>query len=256
MKSKTIATIRELLYEGELTEQEMEQLKLDERKGVQKLLQSYKRFLEKEEEKKRQWESMWTIERSLYEKGCEYIAGVDEAGRGPLAGPVVAASVILPKDFDLVGVIDSKQLSIKQREYFFEKIKQSAISYSIAVISNEQIDEQNIYEATKKAMRKAILETSIKPDFVLIDAVELEHLPFPSKSLIKGDERSISIAAASILAKVTRDELMDKIAEQFPEYQFDKHKGYGTREHLEALKRFGPTPYHRFSFAPVKKLSS
>src|SRR5699024_4507302 len=156
--------------------------------------------------------------KELHKKQYKFIAGTDEAGRGPLAGPVVAASVILPKDFNVIGITDSKQLTEKDRNYFFEKIKEKAIDYSIYSIDHQEIDRINILEATKKAMEKSLLDLKRFPDYALIDAVNIQGTPFPVKSIIKGDDLSISIAAASILAKVTRDQVMEQIAKEYPEY--------------------------------------
>jgi len=256
MKAKPIATIKQLLKEGKLTGDKLEQLRVDSRKGVQNLLRSYDRSQAKKEELKKRFKKMWHIEQTLYEAGVDLIAGTDEAGRGPLAGPVVAASVILPKSFNVIGIIDSKQLTKKEREYFFEKIQEESIAYSVFTIDNHEIDRINILEATKQCMEHSLLNLQPQPDYALIDAVRLENLSIPSKSIVKGDEKSISIAAASILAKVTRDRIMLDIARDYPDYGFDKHKGYGTKDHLEKLKKLGPTPYHRYSFTPVKNLSS
>lgn len=254
MKSKTIAGIKKLLEEGQLGEENIAQLRSDPRKGIQNLLRSYDKRQAEHLELKKRFQKMNQIEESLYDRGVNFIAGTDEAGRGPLAGPLVAASLILPKNFSVFGITDSKQLTQEQRAYFFNIIKEEAIDYSIYYIDNKTIDQINILEATKKGMKNSLLQLKQKPDFALIDAVELGAFPIPRKSLIKGDERSISIAAASILAKVSRDKKMLEIAREYPGYGFEKHKGYGTREHLDALERLGPTPYHRTSFAPVKNL--
>ena len=197
--------------------------------------------------------NLYEYEDKLYQEGYTYIAGVDEAGRGPLAGPVVAAAVILKKGAKLKYVNDSKQLSEKQREKALEEIKKHAVSISIAVSSVEEIDRINIYRATREAMHSAIDKLSIKPEFVLIDAMPME-MAIPSLSIIKGDTLSISIAAASIVAKTTRDQYMIEMDKLFPEYQFKKHKGYGTKEHLDLLKLYGPTPIHRKSYEPIKSM--
>lgn len=197
--------------------------------------------------------NLYQYEEKLYQEGYTYIAGVDEAGRGPLAGPVVAAAVILKKGAKLKYVNDSKQLTEKQREKALEEIKKHAVSISIAVSSVEEIDRINIYRATREAMLSAIDKLSIKPEFVLIDAMPMEML-IPSLSIIKGDTLSISIAAASIVAKTTRDQYMIEMDKIFPEYQFKKHKGYGTKEHLELLQQYGPTPIHRKTYEPIKSM--
>jgi len=254
MKSQSISTLKELFKAKELTESHIKELRTDSRKGVEQLLRSYDKKQEEKKELEKKFEDMWTFEKELHKKQYKFIAGTDEAGRGPLAGPVVAASVILPKDFNVIGITDSKQLTEKDRNYFFEKIKEKAIDYSIYSIDHQEIDRINILEATKKAMEKSLLDLKRFPDYALIDAVNIQGTPFPVKSIIKGDDLSISIAAASILAKVTRDQVMEQIAKEYPEYGFDKHKGYGTKEHIEILQKLGPTPYHRYSFTPIKKL--
>ncbi|HLQ70237.1 MAG TPA: ribonuclease HII, partial [Bacillota bacterium] len=207
MKEKSITMLRELIFKGHLTQKELDELKNDPRKGVQKLLLSYEKrqIYQKKQEKK--YMEMQYFEQKLQQSGFHYIAGIDEAGRGPLAGPVVAAAVILPKNIKLIGLNDSKLLSEEKRNMFFDKIKAEAISYGISVVSNEVIDDINIYEATKMAMRHAVDKLSVRPEYVLIDAMELGDLSCPEKAIIKGDQRSISIAAASVLAKVTRDQI-------------------------------------------------
>lgn len=203
---------------------------------------------ERLEAQKELLEKMLSYERNLWSKGMEYIAGVDEVGRGPLAGPVVTAAVVLPKDFSLLGVNDSKKLSEKKREELFDQIREAAICYSIGRREPERIDEINILEATKEAMCDAVNGLSVKPDHVLIDAVKLKNLDIPQTSIIHGDALSVSIAAASILAKVTRDREMIEMAKIYPGYSFEKNKGYGTKAHYEGLAEFGPTPIHRRSF--------
>lgn len=197
--------------------------------------------------------NLYEYENKLYEQGVSYIAGVDEAGRGPLAGPVVAAAVVLKKGAKLKYVNDSKQLSEKQREKALEEIKKNALSISIAISSVEEIDQINIFRATREAMQSAIHKLSIKPEYVLIDAMPME-LDIPFLSIIKGDTLSISIAAASIVAKTTRDQYMIEMDKLFPEYHFKKHKGYGTKEHLEIIHKLGPTPIHRKTYEPVKSM--
>jgi ribonuclease HII len=196
---------------------------------------------------------MYEYEHKLYQAGINYIAGVDEAGRGPLAGPVVAAAVILKKDAVFKYVNDSKQLTEKQRDLALIEIKENALSISIAIGSVEEIDLINIYRATREAMVSAIKKLSIKPDFLLIDAMPME-IDIPAESIIKGDTLSVSIAAASIVAKTTRDAYMMEMDKLFPLYQFKNHKGYGTKEHLEALSLYGPTPIHRKSYEPIKSM--
>lgn len=193
-------------------------------------------------------QEMLSFERELWSAGKEYIAGVDEVGRGPLAGPVVTAAVILPKDFSLLGVDDSKKLSPKRREELFEQIKEAAVCWAIGRREPDRIDEINILEATKEAMLDAVKALPVKPDHVLIDAVRLQGLDMPQTSIIKGDARSVSIAAASILAKVTRDREMVEMAGIYPGYAFESNKGYGTAAHYEGLRKLGPCPIHRKTF--------
>ena len=192
----------------------------------------------------------YKYERELNSKGITLIAGVDEVGRGPLIGPVVASAVILPKDFKLPGLTDSKKLSEKKREIFYEIIKKESISIGIGVISEKRIDEINIYEATKEAMYEAINNLNPKPEHVLIDAMKLS-LDVPSTSIIKGDLLSISISAASVIAKVTRDHMLYDIDKEYPMYDLKNNKGYGTKKHIEAIKKYGITKYHRLSYKPV-----
>ena len=192
----------------------------------------------------------YKYEEELNQKGITLIAGVDEVGRGPLIGPVVAAAVILPKDFHLEGLTDSKKLSEKKREHFYEIIKQEAIAIGVGIVSEKRIDEINIYEATKEAMKEAINNLSIKPEHILIDAMPLE-LDIPRTSIIKGDLLSISISAASVIAKVERDHMLYDIDKEFPMYDLKNNKGYGTKKHLEAIKEYGITKYHRLSYKPV-----
>ncbi len=189
-------------------------------------------------------------EKELYQKGIKLIAGVDEVGRGPLIGPVVAAAVILPKDYHLEGLTDSKKLSEKKREAFYEIIKKDAIAIGIGVIDEKRIDEINIYEATKEAMYMAINNLNPKPEHILIDAMPLS-LDIPTTSIIKGDYLSISISAASVIAKVTRDHMLYEIDKEYPMYDLKNNKGYGTKKHIEAIKKYGITKYHRISYKPV-----
>ena len=191
-------------------------------------------------------------EKELYNKGYSLIAGVDEVGRGPLVGPVVAAAVILPKNYKLEGLTDSKKLSETKRNYFDEIIKRDAISYGIGVIDNNIIDEVNIYEATKLAMKQAISNLKIKPDYVLTDAMKLD-IDIDFKPLIKGDLRSLSISAASVIAKVYRDNLMYLLDKKYPYYNFKNNKGYPTKDHIEAIKKYGIIKEHRISYHPVSE---
>ncbi len=196
---------------------------------------------------------LYLYEQDLYDKGVKLIAGVDEAGRGPLAGPVVAAAVILKKDAKFTYVDDSKKLTEKQRNLALIEIKENAIAIGIGISSVEEIDLINIYRAAREAMLSAIQQLSVKPEFLLIDAMPME-IDIPYLSLIKGDALSVSIAAASIVAKTTRDAYMMEMDKLFPHYGFKNHKGYGTKEHLEALEMYGITPIHRKTYEPIKSM--
>ena len=190
----------------------------------------------------------YTIEQSLIDKGYIYVCGVDEAGRGPLCGPVVAAVCILPMGLYIEGLNDSKKLTPKKRKEVFNKIIENAVTYCIAEASVEEIDELNILEADMLAMRRAVEGLSIKADFAIIDGNVSRGFNIPTMTVIKGDATSPSIAAASILAKVTRDEMCEKMDKDYPEYGIGKHKGYGTKQHMDALRKYGPSPIHRKKF--------
>ena len=193
-------------------------------------------------------------ERKLYEQGYELICGCDEAGRGPLVGPVVAGAVILPKNYHLEGLTDSKKLSEKKREIYFEQIKEDAIAYGIGIVDAKTIDEINIYEASRLAMKKAMENMKVKPEYILTDAMPINDYPVPVEAIIHGDGLSITIAAASVLAKVTRDHIMYELDQKYPQYEFKKHKGYPTKRHLELLRLYGPTEDYRFTYRPVHDL--
>ena len=197
-------------------------------------------------------DEMWLFEDQYKEKGYAVICGVDEAGRGPLAGPVCAAAVILPDHLDIPGLNDSKKLTDKRRRELFPLIKEQAIAYGIGLADHNEIDQNNILQATYLAMERAMEALCVKPDLALIDGNRAKDFGIPVKTIVKGDSLSASIAAASILAKVTRDDIMLEMAQQYPEYGFDVHKGYGTKAHYEALKAYGPCPIHRMTF--LKKL--
>ncbi len=190
-------------------------------------------------------------EKELYDKDITLIAGVDEVGRGPLIGPVVASAVILPKDYILKGLTDSKKLSEKKRDYYYDIIKKDALAIGIGIIDNDIIDEVNIYEATKLAMKEAINNLDIKPEHILIDAMKLD-IDIPTTSIIKGDFKSQTIAAASVIAKVTRDKMMYELDNDYPEYNFKNNKGYPTKDHLDAIEKHGILKQHRKSYGPVK----
>ena len=202
----------------------------------------------KEKEQER-LEKLKEIEKDLYSKGAKKICGIDEAGRGPLAGPVVVASVIMPEDSFIEGVNDSKKISEKKREKLYDEITQSAIAWGIGIIDQKEIDEINILNATKKGLTTALNELTQRPDIILVDALTgIDTLGIPYQSIIKGDAKSYSIAAASIIAKVTRDRIMKQWDEIYPEYGFERHKGYGTKAHIEVIKNNGICPIHRKTF--------
>ena len=192
--------------------------------------------------------NMWLIENEVFEQGYKLVCGVDEAGRGPLAGPVCAAAVILPPNLEIPGLDDSKKLSDKRRRELFPIIQEQAVAFGIGFASHEEIDEINILQATFLAMERAVAQLSVKPEFALIDGNREKDFGLPVKTVVKGDSLSASIAAASVLAKVSRDVLMEQYAEEYPQYGFAIHKGYGTKAHYEALQQFGPSPIHRMSF--------
>jgi len=254
MNKKPIHKLKKMFEEKEMTRAMMEELRSDKRKGVQRLLEIYERKRQLEEKQKQDFLMKQKFDAGYRVDGDDLLAGVDEAGRGPLAGPVVAAAVILPHDFKLLGLDDSKQLTEMERNALCAYIKRYAISYSIQAVSASEIDCINIYEATKKAMKKSLLALETRPNMALVDAVKLDGLHFPAKAVIKGDAKSLAIGAASILAKVARDGMMDELDKAFPEYGFGNHKGYGTKQHIDALKKYGPTEYHRKSFVPVQNL--
>ncbi len=248
MTNKSIAEIKKQL--GAVTSGELESLleyyEKDSRAGVVKLVETHRNKLAKLEEEKQR-----TIQMSRYEKEYSdytYICGIDEVGRGPLAGPVVAGAVILPNDCDILYLNDSKQVSEKMREKLYDEIMEKAIATGIGMVSPQVIDSDNILQATYAAMRLAIENLTVKPDILLNDAVTIPEIDIPQIPIIKGDAKSISIAAASIIAKVTRDRLMVQYDELFPEYGFASNKGYGSAKHLEALREFGYTPIHRMTF--------
>ena len=205
-----------------------------------------------EEQELLRQEKMKETEKRLFGEGYKYIAGVDEAGRGPLAGPVYAAAVILPPDIRLDGINDSKKLSPKKREALFDEITEKAIAYSIFPVDEKTIDEINILRATYMAMNGAVNSLSPKPDYVIIDGNSIKDMVIPHETIVKGDAKSISIAAASVLAKVARDRYITEMSEIYPEYGFEKHKGYGTKEHTDAILKYGASPIHRKTF--LKKL--
>ncbi|WP_045515513.1 ribonuclease HII [Neobacillus niacini] len=254
MKVQTIAEIEKQLNDIKAESDPIfKRIQQDERKGVQNLIHKWHRRMQQERQLQEKFNEMNGYENKWRAQGYKYIAGVDEVGRGPLAGPVVAAAVILPKDFFLPGIDDSKKLSEKKRNEYNEIIRREAIAISVAKIDAGEIDTINIYEATKKAMLAAIAFLAPNPDILLVDAMRLET-PFVVEPIIKGDAKSVSIAAASIVAKVARDSLMVELSAEFPEYGFQNNMGYGTKEHIQGIQKHGITPYHRKSFAPIKDM--
>ncbi len=250
----TIQSIRQLLLEiDSIDDIRLTALKEDPRKGVQAIVNKWQRDFDKKQDQLADLELRLEFERRAHLTGHRYVAGIDEVGRGPLAGPVVAAAVILPDDFNDFRVNDSKKTSKAVRNELFDIIEAQAVAIGVGSVSQKMIDKINIYEATKLAMTAAVNELSVAPDYLLIDAMKLPTL-LPQESLIKGDARSLSIAAASIIAKVTRDRLMEEFSKQYPGYGFEKNAGYGTKEHLSGIKSYGICPLHRKSFSPIKEI--
>ena len=247
---KTISEIKEefAAASGSQLDRIIEKYRSDERSGVKKIIEKTLKDIEKAKAERERLERMLLYERKYYEEGKTLIAGVDEVGRGPLAGPVVTAAVILPKNCMIEGVNDSKKISDKKRRALAEDIKEKAVAYSISMENCGVIDEINILQATLRAMKKAVESLSVKPEKVLVDAVHIPDIDIEQAAIIKGDEKSLSIAAASIIAKVTRDDLMIEMDKIYPEYKFASNVGYGSKEHTEALKKYGPCPIHRRSF--------
>ena len=225
----------------------------DLRSGVQKAIEKRKRVIQAELDEDLRLEQMLRYEKELYQAGYQRIAGIDEVGRGPLAGPVVAAAVILPPGCKIKGLNDSKKIPKKKHQEIYQAVMDKALAVGIGLMDSEIIDQVNIYEATKLAMKKALSKLSLKPDYLLIDAMKLD-VDIPQESIIKGDANSLSIAAASIVAKVTRDKLMADYDKEFPGYDFAKNAGYGTKNHLQGLDRHGVTPIHRKTFEPIKSM--
>ena len=250
----TIKEIKERLATiDDLDHPLFEELILDGRAGVQAAISKRKRELQKQVDEDLRLEKMLAYEKELYAQGIDLIAGVDEVGRGPLAGPVVAAAVILPKACKILGLNDSKKIPKSKHKEIYEAVLQNAIAIGIGIKDNQVIDQVNIYEATKLAMMEAIGQLEPQPQHLLIDAMKLD-LPIPQTSIIKGDANSLSIAAASIVAKVTRDQMMEEFDKEYPGYDFAQNAGYGTAKHLAGLDQLGVTPIHRRSFEPVKSM--
>lgn len=248
----TLQQIEQRLSRKNVSDEWVKQLSQDPRIGVQRLVQRYQTQRKRERRLKEHWEAMLQHERFYRAQGLVHIAGVDEVGRGPLAGPVVAAAVILPESAYIPGLNDSKQLTSTARMQISAEINRVAVAWSTAAIPVTRIDEINIYRASLEAMKTAVWRLNTFPDVLLNDAVLLPELPIVQEKIVKGDTRSVSVAAASVMAKVTRDRLMTKLAKEFPQYGFERNMGYATAEHLKALRQFGVTREHRRTFAPVE----
>ena len=250
----TIKEIKEQLANIQrLDDPLLAELEQDSRSGVIQAIAKRKRDIQKRIDEDERLEGMLTYEKECYARGMELIAGVDEVGRGPLAGPVVAAAVILPKACKIPGLNDSKKIPKYKHKEIYEAVLQNAIAIGIGIKDNHVIDQVNIYEATKLAMMEAIGRLDPQPQHLLIDAMKLD-LPISQTSIIKGDANSLSIAAASIVAKVTRDQMMEEFDREYPGYDFAQNAGYGTAKHLAGLDKLGVTPIHRRSFEPVKSI--
>lgn len=251
---KTIKEITAAFKAAQTYAEWMEDYKSDERVAVQKAIIQFEKRMEKQRKVQQSHDEKLAFDCSFLQNDSQYIAGVDEAGRGPLAGPVVTAACILPNNCqELIGINDSKQLSKELRQSYVERIKQHALSYSIHFQPVEEIDRLNILEATRQSMTKSVQQLSIQPDVVIADAMVLP-VEMEQHSIIKGDAKSLCIAAASILAKTARDEYMEQLSQQYPQYGFEQHAGYGTKQHLQAIETFGVTKEHRTTFEPIKSI--
>ncbi len=248
-----IKEIKEILQNNPTPEQ-VNGLKIDERAGVQKLLSVYFKHLEDEAQEVVRFAKMLTFEKKYWQQGIEYVAGCDEAGRGPLAGPLVVAAVILPEDIFINGLNDSKKISAKKRDTLYAEVCAKALSITVNIVGPKDIDELNIYQATKISMEKCLVNLKPYPQVALIDAMPEKIDDMQIESLVHGDSRSASIAAASIIAKVTRDRIMVELDKQYPQYGFAGHKGYGSQKHMNAITDFGPSIWHRRSYEPIKSL--
>lgn len=240
------AMFKECTYEEFLVKKEL--FKDDGRKNVEALIKKYERGYLKAIKSVEEYEKRCSYENRLADEGILLVAGVDEVGRGPLSGPVCCGAVILDRNVPILGIRDSKKLSHSQREELSEEIKEKAVAWALGSASVHEIDTMNILNATKLAMKRALMKLDPLPQHVLIDALHLEDLPFPQTAIIKGDDLSVSIGAASIIAKAARDKYMEEISEKYPQYNFASNKGYGTEEHIRAIKQYGPCPIHRRTF--------
>jgi ribonuclease HII len=249
----TIPEIKEQLNNGTFKQEHFTLWKQDPRRGVSCLLARHQRRQQQHDKECVRLEQLLTFEKKLWSQNKALVAGVDEVGAGPLAGPVVAAAVILPVSYTLCGVNDSKKVSPSKREILARTLRQDAIALGIGSCSPKEIDQFNIYQASLLAMHRAIQQLNPEPNHVLIDGRHISALGLPQTRIIGGDARSHTIAAASIIAKVARDHMMEEIAKDYPDYGFERHRGYGTAAHLQALHTLGATPWHRQSFAPVRR---
>ncbi|MDO5787546.1 MAG: ribonuclease HII [Phascolarctobacterium sp.] len=248
-----ISEVKELLA-GEPTAEQLATLKDDERSGVQKLVAAYYKRLEKAALEKERFAKMLTYEKEYYAQGVRYVAGVDEAGRGPLAGPLVIAAVILPQDVFISGLNDSKQISAVKRDKLYDEIIAKAVAIEVNIVSVSNIDKYNIYSATQRGMAEVLEHLPVRPQVALIDAMPVQVKDMETVPIVHGDALSVSIAAASIIAKVTRDRIMERLDEKFPAYGFANNKGYGSGAHMQAIAEFGATRWHRRSYEPVKSM--
>lgn len=248
-----INEVKELLA-GTPTCEQLAELKADERSGVQKLLAAYYKRLEKAAQEKERFTKMLSYEKKYYAQGIQYVAGVDEAGRGPLAGPLVIAAVILPQDVFISGLNDSKQLSAAKRDKLYDEVLAKAVAIEVNIVSVSNIDKYNIYTATQRGMAEVLEHLPVRPQVALIDAMPVEAKGMETVSIIHGDALSASIAAASIIAKVTRDRIMERMDVLYPAYCFASNKGYGSGAHMQAIAEFGATKWHRRSYEPVKSM--
>ena len=248
-----INEVKELLA-GTPTCEQLAELKADERSGVQKLLAAYYKRLEKAAQEKERFTKMLSYEKKYYAQGIQYVAGVDEAGRGPLAGPLVIAAVILPQDVFISGLNDSKQLSAAKRDKLYDEVLAKAVAIEVNIVSVSNIDKYNIYTATQRGMAEVLEHLPVRPQVALIDAMPVEAKGMETVSIIHGDALSASIAAASIIAKVTRDRIMERMDVLYPAYGFANNKGYGSGAHMQAIAEYGATKWHRRSYEPVKSM--
>ena len=248
-----INEVKELLA-GTPTCEQLAELKADERSGVQKLLAAYYKRLEKAAQEKERFTKMLSYEKKYYAQGIQYVAGVDEAGRGPLAGPLVIAAVILPQDVFISGLNDSKQLSAAKRDKLYDEVLAKAVAIEVNIVSVRNIDKYNIYTATQRGMAEVLEHLPVRPRVALIDAMPVEAKGMETVSIIHGDALSASIAAASIIAKVTRDRIMERMDVLYPAYGFASNKGYGSGAHMQAIAEFGANKWHRRSYEPVKSM--